>query len=338
MKDEELGQALGTALAAPEVTAAPDAGARLRARARRARTERLAAGGAVVVVLALLVAVGVVRGVGGGARSTPVASPPAGLSRLTTPLTVALAQVTPEHDGAGCGTGSGLRCVPPAAALTVDEVVGLSTSELPESGAFVQVALTATDAGTLAMMEGASLTAGVGTASYPADLPGGDVLRIRVPTPRMGQELVDELGPVRLGPPRTGPGRLGRPLQIWTVRKSDRSPCAVSPARAGVLVVNRGSECLVLTGPELTIDSADLELVPPQDIGPQRLVSVGLTGPVSDQFTRYTARHVGDRAAFVAGGHLLSSPPVLQGPISGSFEIQAPDRAGAEALVTRLRP
>lgn len=76
----------------------------------------------------------------------------------------------------------------------------------------------------------------------------------------------------------------------------------------------------------------------PQDIGPQRLVSVGLTGPASDRFARYTARHVGDRAAFVAAGHLLSSEPVLRGPIPGSFQIQAPDRAGAEALVNRLRP
>ena len=58
MNDEELRQALGTALAPPPLQAVPDAGVRLRSRAARQRRERALAGGSVVAVLGVLLASG----------------------------------------------------------------------------------------------------------------------------------------------------------------------------------------------------------------------------------------------------------------------------------------
>jgi hypothetical protein len=340
VNDDELRQALGTALAAPAVTAAPDAGARLRARARRARTGRLAVSGTLVAVLAVLLTVGVVRGLGGSAPPAPAAGPAAtGLSRLTTPLTVALTQRVSPSAGP-CDAGPGLRCVPPAVVLDVDEVEGLATAELPESGAVVLATLTATDAGTLA---GAAppgsgpLLAAIAGAPYPAEMTAGRVLRIYVPTPRVASEVVGALGPVAVPPARVGPGPLDVPLQIWTVTAATPSPCAVSSVDPGVRVVDRSSECLVLTGPALSIGTADLELVPPQGDGGGWQVWVELDPPATAQLGRYTGTHVGGRIAFVAGKRMIGAGPTIQGRFSSSLEIPVPDRASAESLISRLR-
>lgn len=332
MNDDELGRALSTALAAPEVTAAADAGARLRSRARRARRTQ-AVDGSVVLVLALLIGVGIARAATGGPPPAPAASGPAGGSRLTTPLTVTpLGTRGPYRP---CTAVAGTRCG--AVGLTVTEIAGLSTSELPERGAIVLISLTGDDAGTLAAVTvaagGQQLTVEVGAARYGATAARGQ-LRIRVDDPRAADDLVAGLGAVPLPAPRTGPGRLDVPLQLWTVTGSSSTSCILTATVPDRLLVNRAAECLTLTGPAATIGSADLELVPPTDNERDWLVSVE---PDGEQLDSYSGAHVGDRVAFVAGGHVYGGAPEIEGRIAGQVSIAFRDRVSAVALISRLR-
>lgn len=333
MNDDELGRALRTALAPPAVTPAGDAGARLRARARRARTERLAVGGAVVLVLAVLLTVAAVRGIGGPPAPT-AAVPAVGHRLLTTPLV--LNRYGPAPSPGPCTAGAQATCGP--AVLVVDEVAGLRTTDLPERGGIVEITLTAADAATLRAAIGpgpdATLSVGVGQGGYFAQLKG-DVLRVPMASTQSADAFVTELGPVAPPPPRTGPGRLELPVQLWTVTGSAATPCPVAAAPPGTLVLNRAGECLTLTGPGLVIATADLQLSPPPEAGQGWQVSVGTDDA---GLRRYTAAHVGDRVAFVAGGHVYGSVPVIEGPISSSIAISFPDRDSAVAFLGRLRP
>lgn len=338
MNDEELGRALGTALAAPDLTAAPDAGPRLRIRARRERTGRLAVGGTVVLVLAVLLTVGLVRGIG-GSPTAPVAAPATGFRMLTTPMTVNA--FGPAPSPGPCTAGAEQECGP--AALIVDQVDGLSTTYLLERGAVVMVSLTATDAATLraalAPGPGDSVSVTVGQGSYQG-LVVGDGLRIPMPSAQDADAFVAELGPVPLAAPRTGPGRLDRQLQLWTVADTAASPCRLRAARPGVLVVNTPDACLVLHGPALSLGSADLQVLPP-DAGNQVVwrVQVGVDPADRAALAAFTRAQTGNQVAFVAGGRLLPGvgTPVIQGEFSTGIELTAADRVGAYALVTRLR-
>lgn len=56
-----------------------------------------------------------------------------------------------------------------------------------------------------------------------------DTVRIRVPTPRLADELVALLAPYQ-PVARTGPGRLDRPLQVWPVVASGGPLCEIGRA------------------------------------------------------------------------------------------------------------
>lgn len=338
MNDEELGRALGTALAPPAVAAVPDAGARLRSRARRVRTERLALGGTVVVVLAVLLTVGLVRGVGGTAPA-PAAAPAPGYRKLATPLTIALRQPLVSKP-ANCAGELPLRCVTPASILTVDRVLGVSSSDLPESGAVVEIDLFSADEAAIAGAGERMLVARVGAAEYPVTLDGRGGLRILVLTPRLGAELIDELGPYRPPPPRLGPGRLDVPLQLWAVTRSAEQPCAVSAAARDVIVAQQQSECLVLTGPGVSLTSADLRLLPPEADQPYWRVAVGLDPADRPALAAFTRAQAGRQIAYVISGRMLTATgaPTVQGEFSTGLEIVFADgRADAEAFIDRLR-
>jgi hypothetical protein len=320
MNDDELGRALGTALAAPELVPTPDAGARLRGRAHRARTERLAVGGTSVLVLALLLTIGVIRGTGGGAPTTPTASPATasfGFSRLRTPLTVAAGVVR----------------------FTTDEVTSIRVSPLPESGVTVAVTLTATDMRTLTSLLGPGRRGDVLAGAeevFPADATATG-LRIRVPTPRLTDELVASLAPYR-PVARTGAGRLDVPLQLWTVTASAAGSCSGDAAPSGTLLVDRIGECLTLRGPGASIGSADLGIRPASGAAdPSWVVTVGVSGPEAAVLAAYTGGHVRDRVAFVAGGRLVGAVPEREGALGSGVEIAVTDRDEAVALVSRLR-
>jgi hypothetical protein len=338
MNDDELGRALGTVLAAPEVSPAPDAGARLRARAQRARTERLAIGGTVVVVLALLLTVAVVRGTGGGAPATPTAAPPSGYRLLTTPLTITLPGPAPSPGP--CTAGAELSCGP--AALVVDDVAEISTTDLPERGVVIVITLTGTDAATLravvATGPGRTVSMRVGQSGYVATVATGR-LRILMASTQSADAFLAELGPFRPAAPRTGPGRLDLPLQIWIVAATPAFPCRLSAGQPGVLTVNTVDECLVLHGPELKFGTADLEIRAPDAGSSQWRVVVGLDAADRRAVADYTRAHPGRRIAFVAGGRMLpgTGSPTIKGQFSTGFELVVDDRAGADALISRLR-
>jgi hypothetical protein len=340
MNDEELRQALGTALAPPPLQAVPDAGARLRSRAARQRRERALVGGSVLAVLGILLAVGVVRAAGAGPSGTPTAAPVAGYSRLTTPMTIN--PIGPAPSPGPCVADAELRCGP--AALVVDEVVALSTVRAPNGGTLVEITLTTEDAETLrpiaAGAPGQLLAVGVlkgDFTNYEAVLSAGR-LRVGMATSQDAHDFISELGLFRPAAPRTGPGPLGVPLQIWTVTRVGQSPCTVSAARPGVLVVNRPGRCVELSGPVLSIDSADLAVAGPDAASPQWRLRVGLDAATSGRLRDYTSHHIGTAIGYVVGGRLVADQPEIAGALSGSFEIAVVDRAAAEAVVSRLRP
>lgn len=337
MNDDELSRALGTALAPPEVVPAADAGSRLRARARRARTERLAVGGTVVLVLAVLLTVGVVRGSGGG-PTAPVAAPATGFRLLTTPMTINAYGPAPSQGP--CTAGAEQQCGP--AALVVDQIDGLSTTDLAEQGAMVEISLAATDAATLraaiTLGPGNSVSVTVGQGGY-WGLVVGDRIRVPMASAHSADLFVTELGPVPLAAPRTGPGRLDLQLQLWTVADTPASPCRLRAVQPGVLVVNTPDECLVLHGPALSLGSADLEVLPPDAGDAGWRVRVGVDREDRPALAAFTRAQTGKRIAFVVGGRLLPGvgTPVTQGEFSTAFELAAADRGAAVALVNRLR-
>ncbi len=81
----------------------------------------------------------------------------------------------------------------------------------------------------------------------------------------------------------------------------------------------------------------DLQLVPPQ-AGTIWPVWGELGPPAAAALGRYTARHVGDRVAFVANGRVVAGTPRLEGAFSTAVEVPVTDRAAAVSLVDRLRP
>lgn len=341
MNDNELRRALGTALVPPEVAAVPDAGARLRARARRAGAERLALGGTVVVVLAFLVTVGVVRGLAGSAPSAPTAaSPAAGHVWLHTTLTVALTK--PASPSAGpCDAGPRLQCVPPPFVLDVDEVEGLAISELPERAALVLATLTATDARTLLAVTpqaaGDPLRVGIAGARYPAAIVGR-VLQIRVDSPRTAATVIDQTHAFAPRPARLGAGLLNVGLELWTVTGTTPGPCRVSPIGGGILIADQDGRCIVATGPALMFGSADLRLAGPDSNSPTWRLRVGLDAAEARELRQFTGRHIGTAIAYVVSGRLVGGQPIIAGPLSTSLEIPFEDRSAAESVVSRLRP
>jgi hypothetical protein len=337
MNDEEIGRALGTALAPPEVQAVPDAGARLRARAGRTRRDHSLLGASVVAVLGVLLAVGVVRGVGGGAPTAPAASPAAGgYSLLPTPIEITRLGAVPASPGP-CPPGTGPTCGP--AALTVDEVAGVGTVTLANGGTVVEIALVTRDAEVLRAVGdshfGVRVKEADGTSSGYSGPLSGDRLLLGMPTRASADDLVATLGPVPLRAPRTGPGRLDVPLQLWAVASSTSWPCSVERTAADELFFARSGECLTLRGPVMSIGTADLGIR--QDSG-QWSVAVGVSGPESAALLAFTSKHVHEQIAFMIGGRAVNLLPTLEGPISAGIELPAPDGNGANALVDRLRP
>jgi hypothetical protein len=328
VNDDELGRALATALAAPDVQAAPDAGAKLRARARRQRAQQWAVGAAVTAVLAVLLGLGLIRA---PSELAPVATGVSyGHSLLRVPLAVQLSPVPcPIPVSAGC---------PPPPVVTLDEVLGLRVTELPESGAIVEVTLTRDDDRTMArtpLPQQAQLTAVAGTLSYPAMF-RPNIVRIRVPTPELADELVALLAPYQ-PVARTGPGRLDRPLQVWWVRAAGAPLCAVTFDIPHTSKVNRLGECLFLAGPVVTIDAADVRIRPPSVGGADWVVTVDPSGPARRALADWTAGHAGQRIAVGVAGQLVGPAPELAGTLS-SLEIPVADRGYAVAVVSRMRP
>jgi hypothetical protein len=328
VNDDELGRALATALAAPDVQAAPDAGAKLRARARRQQTRQWLVGGALTAVLAVLVALGAVRAAPASDPAPVAAGPSLGHSLLRVPLAVQLDPPCPKAS----------TCAP-LPVLTIDEVRAVRVIDLPERGAVVEVTLTGDDDRTVArtpLPQQADLTAGAGALSYPATYRPG-TLRIRVPTPRLADQLVALLGPYE-PVARTGPGRLDRPLQVWLVVGSGGPLCSDIDGVPHTLAVNRPGECLLLTGPAVTIDAADVRVVPPTaGVGGDWVVSLVPSGPARRALADWSARHVGRRVAVGIDGRLVGPAPVLAGGL-WSLEIPVADRDAAVAVVSRMRP
>jgi hypothetical protein len=335
MNDDELGRALSTALAPPDVQAVPDAGARLRERARRQRSRQWAAGGAIAAVLAVLVAVGVVRATTGPGPAPVASGVSYGHSLLRTPLTVQLADGAPHISRPPCPTD---QLCPGVPLLTIDEVAGLRITELPESGAVVVVTLTVDDnrtlSGSVLPEQRSYLGAAASTFLYGATYRAG-ALRVRLPTPEVADGLVAALSPYR-PTARTGPGRLDHPLQVWSVVAANRSPCLVIPDIPHKLVVNRLGECLVLDGPVVWIDSAVLQVTRPSDAG-ARAVIVVPAGSGRSALVEWSAGHAGERVAFGVGGQLVGPVSRMQNA-PAAFHLDVPDSATADALVSRLRP
>lgn len=264
MNDDELGRALGTVLAAPDLHARADAGPRLRERAARQRRDRGMVGGTVVLVFGILLAVGVVRGTGGGAPTTPAAAP-TGFSRLSTPLAVVAAD-SPEP----CPAPGQPAVCKASPLLSVEVVAGWTTSDLPERGVAVTFTLITGDA---AVLESATkhpqyerIQVWAAGEALPATTSRAQ-LRITADSTQTADRLLTAVDPVPLRAPELGPGRLTRPLRVAAASSTAGPPCKVYfSAVPGYAVVTRAEDCLTLREPDLNggagfmIRSADLSI------------------------------------------------------------------------------
>jgi preprotein translocase subunit SecD len=116
-------------------------------------------------------------------------------------------------------------------------------------------------------------------------------------------------------------------------------PCRISAAAPGVLVQNVDA-CVIAAGPWVSIGSADLEVLSPDAGNPQWRVLVGVDPAGRTALAAFTRAQTGKQLAFVVRGRVLpaSGTPLLQGSFSTSFEVVVDGRAGADALISRLRP
>lgn len=327
MNDEELGHALGTALTGPDLHAVPTAGARLRARAARDRTRRTALGAAAAVV-AVLLAVGLVRWVAPAPAPT-AATWSGGPARLTEPLRFSAAVPVPAIT---CPSDGPIDCRSPEWFRTVDEVLDLRVVE-----AEIRVTLAPEDLAVVRSVAGRSSPAArvrIGGAEHPLTLRGAEVA-IAVPDRAAGEAMIDALGPVPPPVPRPGPGPLTGPLELWVVDEERFSglPCWYRPVDASTMrAFDTADGCVAVTGPPLRFESVDgLRVL---DGGRVEVVPVAADRAALRAFTtRYTGRAV----AYVVDGRMLEPMPVIQAPFSESLEIGFPDHRAATSFAARLR-
>lgn len=274
-------------------------------------------------------------------RSQPQLPAPGAAATLAHPVAVSLdpPPARPER----CPDRAGLRCAPPSVFLSVDEVTAVR-SEDRGTGALVRLSLTTWDATTLAGVarNGTRVTARVGGGtSAPAAIGPDGTLVLPVEDRAAAVSTVAALGLVAVPRARLGKGALDRPLELWTVRAS-RGPCRTSavPGTRGLLVVDRGTECLELGGPSVRLRSvADLTLTRPNSKAPYwvlSVVSAEADRPALARFTREQARTKA-RVAFVVGGHVVTGQPVVTAEASAGVELGLADEAEARLLAHRLR-
>jgi hypothetical protein len=334
VNDDELGRALGTALAAPEVLPAADAGARLRARAHRERTERWMAGGVAVLVLAILAAAGVVRIAAVGPAPTAAAGPST-LRMLHTSLDVWLGPKAAKIPWPPCGAQG--YC-PPLPILTMDQVAGLRTTATGQ----VVVRLMPDRARMFELytrpVQWSDLQIRVGARSLPATYSDG-ILRATAPTAAQAEELVAALGlyqPVG----RTGPGRLDKPLQVYAAD----SICRGTNAGPEGLWRQVG-QCLAASM-AVSIDDANVEVHGPDGHGSGWSVTIDAAGPARERLARWSAANLGQQVvygipdpAYPSGGYVENEATitVVRGEMT-SIRIPVLNEAAAQALVSRLRP
>jgi hypothetical protein len=338
VNDEELGHALGTALAAPDMQVAPYAGARLRERARRQRTERLAVGGAAALVLVVLVAVGAVRIT--AALSTPsiaAAAQASPVRMLHTPLTIRMGPEAQKIKWPPCDAGSPNRrgnFCQKGPIMDVDEV-----AELKATDREVSVRMQPDDATMLELytrpQQRSDLVVQVGTRSLPARYDEG-VLRITTPTPARAEAFVATAGPYR-PVARTGPGPLDHHLQVH------RAQSSCHDSKLGLF--RQVGQCLTLGTPFVSIGDADLEVHRPDRSGSGWSVSIAPTGSTRDGLARWTAAHVGEQIYYVipdptgkSMGYAINPATVttVRGRMT-TIEIPVPDAGAALALISRMR-
>jgi hypothetical protein len=346
VNDEELGRMLGTALAAPPLQAAPDAGVRLRARAHRRRTERLASGAAVAVVLVLLTTLGAVRiatdrpapgiptatpsVVGPEELATAAASSP--VRRLHTPLTLWLGPDAQKIQWPPCGPGNPGQPVyycQKRLMMFWDEV-----AELRVTGSEVAARLLPADAANLERvvhpMQRSDLVVRLDTGSRSLRARYTDgVVQMTAPTSAQAHSFVAAARPYR---PRirTGPGPLQTRLQVRP---------ASSVCRDGQPGLWR--ECLSSGQPVVATRTADLQVL---RTGPRWTLRIGLTAADTTTLARWSAGHVGQRILYMApradGGVGMTVDQAILTTVPGrmtSIEIPVIDAGDALVLISRLR-
>ena len=306
MNDEDLGRALGTALAAPRILPVADAGSRLRARAHRPRVRQAPVAGLATVAVLLTGAV-LIRSAAGGSAApdqSAASGTAAGVLRLANP--VLIGRVGP------CTRDPGVRC-PAVASVTFDQVQQVETVSDP--GLAVVLTRRPPDRYPLTALAGnGSDTRLVVRIAGGLDLPAtvqdeGDAVRIRTDDPAA---VLDRLGAAPVPPARLGPGPLDVPLELRAVTRSEVGLC---PA-GGPGVVQSG-ECLVLAGSGLRLSSADLSILPPVGEDPAWKVLVRVDPADRPGLAAYTRAHAGQRIAFAVGGRPL--PELNADAIRGEF-------------------
>lgn len=355
MNDEELGRALGTALAAPDLEAAPYAGARLRERARRQRAQRLAVGSAAALVLVVLAAFGAVRVVADRPAGGTAAAAPTGSVLVPAGELAAAAAASPVrrlHTELSLWLGPEGRkiqwppCAPPGAdprqpvrycqRVQIDSWDELA--ELTVTDGEIGARLLPDDATILELytrpQQRSDLLIRVGSRSLPARYENG-VVRMTAPTAAQADAFVAAAGPYRPAG-KTGPGPLTTHLDVVAAY----SWCHSGPEGLWRQV----GQCLTTDGhPVISVGDADLQV---RRSGADWTVRIGLGKADRNTLAQWSAGHVGQRILYMvplvnpAGYVGLDVNPATVTTVSGrmtTIDIPVPDAGAASALISRLR-
>lgn len=338
--DDEVGHRLGALLAPPEVLQArPDAGSRLRARARMVAGLRRGAALAVTGLLAF--AVVTLAGYPRPADNRPATGRWSDAGWLTTPVEISTGTVVPGQQSCGW-LGDLVRVGPDCirvanSPLVIRQVAGIRVVARAAGAASLELHLVSANQGEVNQIVNADrdghLVAFVYGVPRGAAVQSDRIVEITVGSAAEADQLVTTLGLRPDFNPQTGPGELDTPLTVRPVLRSTDPPCV------GPSVEHHGS-CLALGGPLVAVRSVqDLAVLGPDREFPSVRIRVELSPSDSATLEAPSAAYRGQQIAFEANGGLVGRiSPRLEGRLGLAIEIQLWDQDEAERVFHQLRP
>jgi len=337
--DDEFGHRLGALLAPPEVLQArPDAGSRLRARART--VAGLRRGAALAATGLLMLAVVTLAGYPRPADNRPATGRWSDAGWLTTPVEISTGTVVPGQQSCG-GFGDLVRVGPDClrvadSPLVIRQVAGIRVVARVAGAASLELDLVSANQGEVHQIVNAGrdghLVAFVYGTPRGAAVRSDRIVAITVGSVAEADELVAILGLRPDFNPQTGPGELNTPLTVRPVLGSTDPPCVGSS-------VEHDGSCLALGGPLVAVRSVqDLAVLGPDRELTSVRIRVELPPAASATLGAYSAAHRGQQIAFEVRGGVVGLGARIEGQLGPTIEFLLGDQDEAERVFRQLRP
>jgi hypothetical protein len=337
--DDEFGHRLGALLAPPVVLhARPDAGFRLRARARTVAGLRR---GAALAAAGLLMLAAVTLAGHPGPDNLPATGRWSGAGWLTTPVEVSTGIVVPGQQSCG-GLGDLVRVGPDClrvadSPLVIRQVSGIRVVAHAAGAASLELDLVSADQGEVRQIvnagRGGHLVAFIYGTPRGAAVQSDRIVTITVGSAAEADELVATLGLRPDFSPQTGPGELDTPLTVRPVLGFADPPCA-EPS------VEHGGSCPTLGRPLVAVRTVqDLAVLGPDRESTSVRIRVELPPATSATLKAFSAAHRGQQIAFEVRDRVVGRlGGRIEGRLDGTVEILLRDQDEAERVFRQLRP